>query len=400
MTERDKHSSSHKRDRHTQNKEQEFSMKQLVQKYNTLVAYCNKLKKEHTELREEIEEFNQRLIDREKELQYYRHQERVLLSLLQQIRQEELRVPVFQARNSIQTRFSKAYHDVFAHLQMEPERANATQDILALNIWLATHNQFVNKFIGHYTRKRDRVLVIPEYELLKQLLSLGMLPDIIITGAYDFGLDDPEHTDFSRFLDQSFQETPAPLDLQEFFIITLSSTIPAQPSLITHHANYQVRHEFISKFRGLQVTISEVRFFLEMRRCQKDIMAAEIEMSIQSMGAVARLMMEIQQQQKTGLLVVLSHDSPTDVRWSFQLFFLRGKLVKTEHTLESSVLFFDEIEEKPIEKMFTLSSYDSKYLLNKPSHLYFFALHQHTILRELLNEIEDSSSPSLLADED
>ena len=398
MIERDTHSPSDMRSRHTQNTEQELSIKQLVHKYNALVAYCHTLKKEHAELREEIEEFNQRLIEREKELRQSTHRESALLSVLKQIRQEKQRVPEFQARHSITSQLAGAYHDILAHLHVDQEQESPTQDIPALNVWLATRNQFVNKFIGSYTRKRDRVLVIPEYELLKQLLSIGMMPDIIITGAYDFGLDDPEHTAFSRFLEQVFQEVQAPLDPQEFFIITLSSTIPARPSMITQHANYQARHEFISKFRGLQVTISEVRFFLEKRRCQKDIMAAEIELSIRSMGDVARIMMEIQQRHKTGLLVVLSHDSPVDVRWSFQLFFLRGKLVKTEHTLESSVLFFDDVEEKPIEKIFTLSSYDSKYLLNKPSHLYFFPLHQYTILRELLQQ--KSSSSSLYADED
>lgn len=399
MTERDPHAPSEKRGRHSQHKEHELSTKQLVQKYNALVAYCNTLKKEQTELREEIEEFNQRLIEREKELCRYKQRDQSLLAVLKQIQQEEQRVPIFQARHSVHSRLSKAYHDILAHLELESERESPIQDILALNVWLATRNQFVNKFIGHYTRKRERVLVIPEYDLLKQLLAIGMLPDIIITGAYDFGLDDPEHIAFSRFLDQLFQRMPEPLEPHEFFIITLSSSIPAQPSLITQHANHQARHEFISKFRGLQVTISEVRFFLEMRRCQKDIMAAERDLSIQSMGDVARAMMEIQQQQKTGLLVVLSHDSPTDVRWSFQLFFLRGNLVKTEHTLESSVLFFDEVEEKPVEKIFTLSSYDDKYQLNKPAHLYFFPLHRYTILRELLHQ-ESSSSPSFYADEE
>ena len=73
--------------------------------------------------------------------------------------------------------------------------------------------------------------------------------------------------------------------------------------------------------------------------------------------------------------------------------------MKTEHTLESSVLFFDEIEERPIEKMFTLSSFNSKYRLNTPAQLHFFRLHQHAVLRELLRQ-ESASSSALYADEE
>ncbi|GAK60759.1 hypothetical protein U27_00657 [Candidatus Vecturithrix granuli] len=399
MTERNTQPPSHNKGRSAQNTEQQLSIKQLTHKYNALVAYCNTLKQDNTDLREEVEEFNQKLIECEKELRDSRDREHAILSLLEQMRCEEQRIPLFQARNAIASRFSAQYADLLTRLHLEDEQEQAKQDISALNVWLATRNQFVTKFIGYYTRKRDRVLVIPEYPVLKQLLSIGLLPDIIITGAYDFGLDDPNHTAFSRFLDQVFQHTQEPLEPQEFFIITLSSSIPAQPCMMNTHGHHYARHEFISKFRGLQITISEVRFFLEMRRCQKDIMAAEITCSIHSMGDVARIMMQIQQHHHTGLLIVLSSDTPTDVRWAFQLFFLHGKLVKTEHTLESSVLFFDEVEERPIEKMFTLSSFNSKYRLNTPAQLYFFTLHQHAILRELLRQ-ENSSSSALYADEE
>lgn len=393
MAEYDSQFPPHHQGKHVQNTEQRLSIKQLVRKYNTLVAYYSRLKQDNAELRAEVEEFNQKLIEREKELRDSRSREHALLSLLEQIRCEEQRMPLFQARHAITSRFARQYADLLAHLRLEQETEQIKQDLTALNVWLATRNQFVAKFIGDYTRKRDRVLVIPEYSLLKQLLSIGMLPDIIITGAYDFGLDDPNHTAFSHFLDQIFEQAQDQLEPQEFFIITLSSSVPAQPSLVIKHGHHYTRHEFISKFRGLQVTISEVRFFLEMRRCQKDIMAAESTGTIYSMGDVARTMMNIQQRQQTGVLVVLSNDTPTDVRWAFQLFFLRGKLVKTEHTLESVVLFFDEVEEKPIEKMFTLSSFNNKYRLNMPTQLYFFPLYQDAVFRELLRQDNSTLYP-------
>ena len=382
--------------RKIQRQETQKTIKQLIHKYNSLLERYTTIKEENAQLREEIEYFNKKLIEREREVEHLERQVTSLFSILEQLQSEENRLPAFQIRSVIKETCSQQHKELATYLECDQEENLPNQALLSLNVWLVTRNRFVDKIVGHYTRKRDRVLVIQDYELLKRLISIGMLPDIIITGAYDFALDDPTHTTFFKFLDQVFAHSKAPLYPREFFIITLSSTVPAQPSITTRHHNHVVRHEFISKFRGLQVTISEVRFFLEMRRCRGDFMEAESVMAIRSMSDVARIMMDIQQQKKTGMLAVLSSEEPTNVRWAFQLFFLRGKLVKTEHTLESSVLFFDEVEEKPIEKIFTLSTIDAKHQLNKPDQLFFFPLYQHTILHELHQK--EPSPPSLYAD--
>ncbi len=159
MAEYDSQFPPHHQGKHVQNTEQRLSIKQLVRKYNTLVAYYSRLKQDNAELRAEVEEFNQKLIEREKELRDSRSREHALLSLLEQIRCEEQRMPLFQARHAITSRFARQYADLLAHLRLEQETEQIKQDLTALNVWLATRNQFVAKFIGDYTRKRDRVLM-------------------------------------------------------------------------------------------------------------------------------------------------------------------------------------------------------------------------------------------------
>ncbi|GAK54523.1 hypothetical protein U14_05810 [Candidatus Moduliflexus flocculans] len=360
--------------------------KEIEQKYRLLLARYKAMQQENDQLREEIESFNSKLIEREHELDHVKEQMEEMLSLLQQMHQEDMRLPVFQARSSVQNRERQENEHVAKRLKLDDISETAPQELLALNIWLATHNRFMDKILGHYLRQRDHVLCIPNYNNVKEMLKMGMLPDIIITGAYDFGLDDPRHLAFFQFLDETLGHSKKQIPPHEFYVLTLSSSVAEDASIVTQHDRHTVRHEFISKFRGLQVTISEVRYFLEMRRCRKDMMQAELMTNIRTMGDVARIIMEIQEQQKTGLLDVLSDDNATQTRWTFQLFFLQGKLLKTEHSLESSVVFPGINDDKPLEKIFTLTSLESTHKLNPPRHLFFFALTRNAVLREIRNQ--------------
>jgi len=360
--------------------------KEIERKYQTLLARYKAVQQENDHLREEIESFNSKLIEREHELDHVKEQMEEMISLLQQMHHEDTRLPVFQARSSVQDRERQENASVAKRLQLDDIPETAPQELLALNIWLATHNRFMDKILGQYLRQRDHVLCIPNYENVKQMLKMGMLPDIIITGAYDFGLDDPRHLAFFQFLDEALTRSKKPMPPHEFYVLTLSSSVSEDASVVTQHDRHTVRHEFISKFRGLQVTISEVRYFLEMRRCRKDMMQAELMTNIRTMGDVARMIMEIQEQQKTGLLDVLSDDNPAQARWAFQLFFLRGKLLKTEHSLESSVVFPNANDDKPLEKIFTLTSLESTHKLNPPRNIFFFALTRNAVLREIRNQ--------------
>lgn len=356
---------------------------QFVKRYKTLLSKYSRMEEEQALLREEIETFNQKLIEREGEIDQLRQQVDDVFTFLEHMQQEEQRLPLFEARSAVRDRFLKQSLPAAEQLNLEVESVPVRQDMLALNVWLATHNRFVNKIIGDYMRQRDRVLVIKDYEFLKHLITIGILPDIIITGAYDFGIDDPGHQAFFEFLDRVLPTMRRNSLLHEFYVITLSSTVPVQQCVITDHAGHVVRHEFISKLKGLQITVSEVRFFLEMRRCQRDIMRAEMALTLDYLEEVMPVILEIQHERKTGLLVVLSNDDPTSARWAFHLFFLKGSLVKAEHTLESSVLLPASDQETLLENIFVLSSIDTGFHLNPPKHLYFFTCHQHTILREL-----------------
>lgn len=358
----------------------------IERKYNVLLARFKAMQQENDQLREEIESFNSKLIEREHELDHVKDQMGEMLSLLQQMHQEDMRLPIFQARTAIQERERQENEAIAERLKLGDIRETAPQELLALNIWLATHNRFMDKILGAYLRQRDHLLCIPNYDSVKQMLTMGMLPDIIITGAYDFGLDDPRHLAFFQFLDDTLGRSEKQIPPHEFYVLTLSSSVAEDASIVTQHAHHTVRHEFISKFRGLQVTISEVRYFLEMRRCRKDMMRAELMTNVRTMGDAARMIIEIQGQQKTGLLNVLSDDNPAQARWAFQLFFLQGKLLKTEHSLESSVLFPGTNDDKPLEKIFTLTSLESTHKLNPPRHLFFFALTRNAVLREIRNQ--------------
>ena len=101
------------------------------------------------------------------------------------------------------------------------------------------------------------------------------------------------------------------------------------------------------------------------------------------MGEVTRMMTNLQQQHKTGLLMVLSEEVPPNIRWAFQLFYLHGKLVKTEHTLESSALITADGKIKPLEKEFIFSAFDSQYTLNTPQQLFFFPLYENVVIQEM-----------------
>ena len=358
----------------------QLALRQLKQKYNALVGRYRALEEENTQLREEIEQFNQKLIARETSLEEMQRRLDGVAAYFRQTLSEEARLPHLHAAAAVRQRYVQELADLAARAALPLGEVVPEQDLFPLNVWLATKNRFVDKVIGHYVRQRDRVLVIEDYALVKQLIATGMLPDIIITGAYDFGIDDPTHLDFFTFLDQLFGTSAhAPHD---FFVITLSSTIPVESHCLTT-PRHVVRHEVISKFRGLQVTISEARYFLEMRRCRHDIMTPEMSLTVRSMGDVARLMLELQQQARTGVLVIFSDASPTNIRWAFLLFFMRGKLIKTEHTLESSVLFPTVADAEPLQKIFTLASLEEKYELNPPQQVYFFPLAIHALLREI-----------------
>ncbi len=386
MAERNIQPLSKKAPKHASEQGDQQSNPQLEKEYHVLSIRYKRLQEQNTQLREEIEQFTQNLNDQENTIHDLNARISDWLSLVQQIRSEETRLPSFHARSSVKDRISQQHifsADTSDEENNDQEELIPKQGISALNVWLVTNDRFVDQIVGHYVRERDRVFVIRSYEFFKQVVNIGMLPDIIITGAYDFGIDDPNHTAFFEFLDQVFandRETPWP---HEFFIVTLSSSVPDQPSATTTLHNHLVRHEFVSKLRGLQIIISEIRYFLEMRRCRPDVMESEKTLTVSSMEDVIKTAVNIQQQQRTGLLVVLSEGVPTSVRWALLLFFLNGKLVKTEYTLESSVTLPSEIEEETVKEIFTLSSLDSEYKLSEPAHVYFFPLMTHAVLREM-----------------
>ena len=284
----------------TKNPPQETAA-QLVQQYNALLAHHRTLTKENALLRQDVEDFNKKLLECERQLEQLQQRDADMRALLQQMRDEEARLPLQQARSVAREQWARECVLLANELKLQAKTDAPAQELSALNIWLVTTNRFVDKVVGHYIRRRDRVLVIHDYEMVKQCISIGILPDIIVTGAYDFGLDDPGHTKFIAFLDHIFANSQEHAFYHELYIITLSSNIREHPNFITRHAHYGVRHEFISKFQGLKMTLSEMRFFLEMRRCQSDIMQAEGTSIIHSLDDVVQVLIDIQHDQKTGV---------------------------------------------------------------------------------------------------
>ncbi len=372
-------------------KDSQNAQKQLEKEYQVLSIRYKRLQDQNTHLRDELEEFIQELNQRERKIARLEGCVNEWSALLQQIQREEFRLPPLFPRASTTRRMLGQIASQTS--SSVPVLADiACQDMLALNVWLVTTDRFLKQVIGHYLRERDRVLVIENDEFLKQLVTIGMLPDIIITGTYDLGIDDPSHTAFFSFLEKVLEQADKDLVPQEFFVLTLSSTVPEDTTMTATLNTHQIRHEFVSKLRGLQITLSEMRFFLELRRCRPDIMEAETSLAIHSMGDVTQKVMELQQQQKTGGLIVLSEDSSAGVKWVFYLFFLEGKLVKTEHTLESSIALPPQIEDEFGEQEFTLPSFDSQHKLSGPGQYYFFPLSPHAILREMQNESSSQDS--------
>lgn len=359
------------------------NLKQFIPKYHRLLEAEKRLREENRYLREEIEDFNRNLVKREQELDHLQAYFSEFLTLLHQIHREERRCPNLHARPHIRRHFLRHPADASSRETAEPPYTGMQQTLLPLNIWLVSQNHFTEQIISFYTRRRERLLVIENSKLVRQLLEAGFLPDIIITGAYDFGLDDPFQQSFIEFLDRIVHELQEKSGLAECFVITLSASIPAQSEIGLPYQGATHRHKYISKLHGLQVTISEVRFFLELRRCQQDIMEAECHSMITSMAEATQEMMALQNQEKTGLLVILSDEAPPDIRWAFQLFYHQGKLVKTEHTLESSVLITDDGKLELLEKDFIFTSFDSQYQLNAPQQFFFFPLYEHTVLQEM-----------------
>ncbi len=356
---------------------------QLIQRYNALLARHKTLTKENALLREDVEDFNRKLLECERELEQRQQRDADLCALLQQMRDEEARLPLRQGRSVVREQWAQECLLLADELQLQVTPETPAQEIVTLNTWLVTTNRFVDKVVGDYIRHRDRVLVIRDYEMVKQWISIGIIPDIIVTGAYDFGLDDPEHTKFLTFLEHAFTNAQKQSLSHELYIITLSSNMWEQPNFTTHHARYSIRHEFISKFQGLNMTFSEIRFFLEMRRCQPDIMQADHAGTILAFDDVAEVIIDVQLDQKTGVLVVLSDEQPLKTRWVFHMFFLSGKMVKIEHTLGTSVVFSTKTDEEPLEKITALFSYEAAYDRNSPKYVYFFLLHQLAVLHEL-----------------
>ena len=353
---------------------------------NAISVREQQLQEENAALQEEVERFNSKLNEEEEELGRLKQDLDDVYSVLRQLIGEDARLPLLQPRSGIYKQRVLQCRSLADQLCVEPPQEEFKQHLVALNIWLATQNRFVDRIFGHYMRQRDHVLAIHKYDLVKRLISLGFLPDIIITGAYDFGLDDPTHRGFFEFLEQVLcREQPEGFP-HEFYLITLSSTVPEQSSVVNRSHNYSIRHEFVSKFRGLQITVSEVRYLLEMRRCRQDIMAAELVRQIEFLEEVEIAVLELQAENRNGLLVVLSDEDAKDVRWAFQLFFLEGRLVKAEHTLESKIAFPKDNDASLFEHILEISTRNSDNKLNPPCRLFFFPLHQSAILHELQQE--------------
>lgn len=354
------------------------NLKQFIPKYRRLVDLEKRLRLENRQLRSEIEHFNQSLINREQAYDTLELHTLEFRNLLQRIHQEERRSPALHARPAVRRQFFQALQD---GQELLPE--TRCQDILPLNIWLVSSNRFIEQVISYYARERERLLIIEHGAFVRNLLEVGVYPDIILTGAYDFGLDDPFQQSFAAMLDELSRKAPEETALQVCFIITLSASIPAHANPDEFFLARETRHKYISKLHGLRVTISEIRFFLELRRCQHDIMDAEQHLMITSLNDVTPVMTAVQQQGKTGVLTVLSREEPPNIRWALQCFFLRGKLVKTEHTLETTAILTPEGRLEIFQDEFPVPSIDAEYVVNPPEQLFFFLLYEHTILREM-----------------
>lgn len=359
------------------------NLKQFIPKYHRLVETEKRLRHENQRLQQEIEQFNQRLVQREQDVEHLQRQMTEFLAVLQQWHQEEYRSPALHARPLIRRQFQQ-HASSAAGEDVSAKKTVPAQELLPLNIWLVSQNRFIEQIVGYYTRKRERLLIIKNCDLVRQLIESGFFPDMIITGAYDFGLDDPFHRSFSEFLDHILRTAPDVASVRDCFIVTLSASIPEIPQGVYHDESG--RHKYISKLHGLQVTISEFRFFLELRRCQPDVMDAEFSRRIKTMDQVTQVMTTMQHHRKTGMLIVFSEETLPDIRWAFQLFYLQGKLVKTEHTLESSALISDDGKIEVREKDFIFTAFDSQYQVNAPYSLLFFPLFEEAVLREMREE--------------
>ena len=153
----------------------------LERRYRALLSRYKSMQQENNQLREEIETFNSKLIEREHALSHVKEQIEEMLSLFQQIQQEDARLPVFQARSAVRERVGQEFAPVAQELRLERSPEQPPQELLSLNIWLCTRNRFVDKILGHYLRQRDHLLIVPNYEMVKQLIEIDMLPDVLIT---------------------------------------------------------------------------------------------------------------------------------------------------------------------------------------------------------------------------
>lgn len=350
------------------------NLKQFIPKYHRLVEVEKRLRQENRQLRSEIEEFNQSLVSRERECHDLKYHLREFQTLVQHILQEERRSPALHARPGIRRQLAasdsdKRFLDVGA----------ARQDILPLNIWLVSSNRFIEQVIGYYARQRERLVIIEQGQFVRKLLEVGLYPDIILTGAYDFGLDDPFQQSFAALLDEIAQNAPREAALHACFIITLSASSPATSGPGQGSPFHDARHKYISKLHGLRVTISEVRFFLELRRCQPDILEPEQHLPITALHEATPLVAEVLAREKTGVVTVLSTEAPPNIRWALQCFFLRGQLVKTDHTLESPVIVSPSGELEILQDDIPMPQIDAEYVANPPEQAFFFPLYEHTV---------------------
>ena len=111
--------------------------------------------------------------------------------------------------------------------------------------------------------------------------------------------------------------------------------------------------------------------------------AKALNLKITSLSDATPIMNDVRQQEKTGVLTVLSHESPPNIRWALQCFFLRGKLAKIEHTLETSTMLTSDGQLEILLDEVLMPSIDAQYTLNPPEHLFFFPLYEQTVLREM-----------------